>query len=296
VPIDNWHAYQAVLATHPVITKACTSGLVYALGDWTAQVYEGRPLLGFDRARVLRSAIVGLFMHGPLSHYYYQFWETRLPHDGNLANTALQILIDQTFWAVTWNAMYYAALGAMQLESPQQIWKTVSSTWWELLKTGWKLWPLAHIGTYGFVPVEQRVLYVDMVELVWVTVLSAFANAKKEGSQEPATACALPQGSPSSEILRSIETDTQICFETAEGAEGCVTPEAVQALQDELQEDVLRLTVTSLPDEKGELSVSVSMVEGSEAQGKAGGVDVIYAQGTAPERELETSTTQDKEA
>ncbi|KAA8539373.1 hypothetical protein F0562_026065 [Nyssa sinensis] len=37
---------------------------------------------------------------------------------------------------------------------------------------GWKLWPFAHLITYGVIPVEQRLLWVDCVELVWVTILS----------------------------------------------------------------------------------------------------------------------------
>lgn len=39
-------------------------------------------------------------------------------------------------------------------------------------QAGWKLWPFAHLITYGVVPVEQRLLWVDCVELIWVTILS----------------------------------------------------------------------------------------------------------------------------
>ncbi|KAF4347195.1 hypothetical protein G4B88_031212 [Cannabis sativa] len=41
---------------------------------------------------------------------------------------------------------------------------------------GWKLWPFAHLITYGVVPIEQRLLWVDCVELVWVTILSTFCG------------------------------------------------------------------------------------------------------------------------
>jgi hypothetical protein len=40
------------------------------------------------------------------------------------------------------------------------------------LQAGWKLWPFAHLITYGVVPLEQRLLWVDCVELIWVTILS----------------------------------------------------------------------------------------------------------------------------
>lgn len=48
------------------------------------------------------------------------------------------------------------------------------------LQAGWKLWPFAHLITYGLVPVEQRLLWVDCVEIIWVTILSMFANEKSE--------------------------------------------------------------------------------------------------------------------
>lgn len=48
--------------------------------------------------------------------------------------------------------------------------------WCQLLQhcwqAGWKLWPFAHLITYGVIPVEQRLLWVDCVELIWVTILS----------------------------------------------------------------------------------------------------------------------------
>ena len=36
-----------------------------------------------------------------------------------------------------------------------------------LLMSGLKLWPFAHIITYGFIPLENRLLWVDLVEIVW---------------------------------------------------------------------------------------------------------------------------------
>lgn len=48
----------------------------------------------------------------------------------------------------------------------------LASGLWFFLQAGWKLWPFAHLITYGVIPVEQRLLWVDCVELIWVTILS----------------------------------------------------------------------------------------------------------------------------
>ncbi|KAG5553225.1 hypothetical protein RHGRI_011178 [Rhododendron griersonianum] len=51
-------------------------------------------------------------------------------------------------------------------------------------KAGWKLWPFAHLITYGVIPVEQRLLWVDCVELIWVTILSTYSNEKSEAEAD----------------------------------------------------------------------------------------------------------------
>ena len=38
IPLDNWDSYMASLLEHPILVKAVTSGSVYAIGDWVAQV------------------------------------------------------------------------------------------------------------------------------------------------------------------------------------------------------------------------------------------------------------------
>lgn len=52
--------------------QAVISGVVYGLGDFTAQTYEQRSFGDFDFPRTLRSALCGLLAHGPLSHLYYE--------------------------------------------------------------------------------------------------------------------------------------------------------------------------------------------------------------------------------
>lgn len=65
-----------MLRANPVLVKACTSGIVYMLGDWTAQTFEGVALADIKRDRVVRSALAGLLLHGPLSHVWYGVCES----------------------------------------------------------------------------------------------------------------------------------------------------------------------------------------------------------------------------
>ena len=71
----------------------------------------------------------------------------------------------------------------MKMESFETIFSDMKRTTIPLIVSGLKLWPLAHCVTYGLIPVENRLLWVDMVEILWVTILSAQAAATVE--EEP---------------------------------------------------------------------------------------------------------------
>ncbi|XP_071730165.1 protein SYM1-like [Rutidosis leptorrhynchoides] len=178
-PLHNWSAYEEALKENPVLAKMMISGVVYSIGDWIAQCCEGKPLLEFDRTRMFRSGLVGFALHGSLSHYYYYICEALFPFEDWWA-VPVKVAFDQTVWAAVWNSIYYVVLGLMRFESPITIFSELKTTFWPMLMAGWKLWPFAHVITYGVIPVEQRLLWVDCIELIWVTILSTLSNEKSE--------------------------------------------------------------------------------------------------------------------
>jgi len=195
IPLDNWDGYMNVLTLHPIWVKAITSGSVYTLGDTVAQLYEGKTLGEIDRGRVARSAAAGFIGHGPLSHLWYGVSEGFFDWLGweGWWTTFPKITVDQLVWSPIWNGCYIFLLGAMKREALGEIIGTVKSTSFNLITSGLKLWPLAHVVTYGFIPVENRLLWVDLVEILWVTILSreaANADAEKAEAAEAAAEAA----------------------------------------------------------------------------------------------------------
>jgi protein Mpv17 len=92
----------------------------------------------------------------------------------------LKVGFDQTAWAALWNSIYFVTIGLLRLESPVTVWKELRQSFVPMITAGWKLWPFAHLITYGLVPVEQRLLWVDMVEILWVCILATISNEKSE--------------------------------------------------------------------------------------------------------------------
>mmetsp|Transcript_7546 Transcript_7546/g.11416 ORF Transcript_7546/g.11416 Transcript_7546/m.11416 type:complete len:347 (-) Transcript_7546:354-1394(-) len=179
IPFDNWEAYSAVLARSPVETKAVTSATVYTIGDIISQFTEGATIGTLDRMRILRSLLAGLIGHGPLSHVWYNWSDDifeNVFHWTEWWSFFPKVLVDQSTWGPFWNNTYILLLGLMKFESLESIWGDMKRTTIPLIVSGLKLWPLAHCVTYGLVPVENRLLWVDLVEIIWVTILATQAS------------------------------------------------------------------------------------------------------------------------
>lgn len=96
------------------------------------QCYEGKPLFEIDRARTLRSGLVGFTLHGSLSHFYYQFCEELFPFQDWWVVPA-KVAFDQTVWSAIWNSIYFTVLGFLRLESPLSIFKELKATFLPML-------------------------------------------------------------------------------------------------------------------------------------------------------------------
>lgn len=180
IAIDNWNSYSVVLASYPIETKAITSATVYTIGDFIAQRTEGTEMGELDRPRLGRSLIAGLIGHGPMSHVWYGVSENLfqfLHLSSDIWGTGAKVALDQTLWGPFWNNTYILILGILKLNSLETIWGEMKRTTIPLIVSGLKLWPLAHCVTYGLIPVENRLLWVDLVEIIWVTILATTAAA-----------------------------------------------------------------------------------------------------------------------
>eukprot|EP00551_Chaetoceros_affinis_P006944 CAMPEP_0203683522 /NCGR_PEP_ID=MMETSP0090-20130426/47567_1 /ASSEMBLY_ACC=CAM_ASM_001088 /TAXON_ID=426623 /ORGANISM="Chaetoceros affinis, Strain CCMP159" /LENGTH=343 /DNA_ID=CAMNT_0050552671 /DNA_START=664 /DNA_END=1695 /DNA_ORIENTATION=+ len=194
IPVDNWLSYSAVLEQSPLSTKAVTSATVYTIGDMISQATEGKSIGEIDRARVLRSLLAGLIGHGPMSHIWYDWSEEifeNVMHLHGWFGTVIKVAIDQTTWGPFWNNTYILLLGLMKFDKLENIFSEMKRTTIPLIVSGLKLWPLAHVVTYGLIPVENRLLWVDLVEIIWVTILATAAAAPHGVTSEESPVAAI---------------------------------------------------------------------------------------------------------
>lgn len=64
------------------------------------------------------------------------------------------------------------------------MWKEVKSTAWPALTSSWRFWPLIHCFSFSsIIPKDLKLLFIDCMEIIWVTILSTVANKDRQGDE-----------------------------------------------------------------------------------------------------------------
>jgi protein Mpv17 len=185
MPFDLIGYYQQAVQSNPVFYKACTSGVAYCLGDFISQIYQGSTIETVDLPRSARSGAAGFLAHGPLCHYWLEFMETYLDCGGAWYGTGVKVTADLTLFAPILNAVYTLLISALAFRPLKESWNDVKITAWPALRSAWRFWPFVHTLSFShLIPMDLKLLFVDTMEMVWVTILSKVANEDKNAQLE----------------------------------------------------------------------------------------------------------------
>eukprot|EP00816_Leptocylindrus_hargravesii_P010735 CAMPEP_0196808752 /NCGR_PEP_ID=MMETSP1362-20130617/8742_1 /TAXON_ID=163516 /ORGANISM="Leptocylindrus danicus, Strain CCMP1856" /LENGTH=394 /DNA_ID=CAMNT_0042183205 /DNA_START=229 /DNA_END=1410 /DNA_ORIENTATION=+ len=175
LPYDNWRNYENSLVNQPIWTKTSINVIIYLLGDWLSQtVFKKKDILDFDASRTLKNGFIGMCF-GPIVAEYYEFSDWILPVEVGI-NRIYKILMDQTIYLGVKCSIYIAAVGLLNGESVDQVKENVSARIKPVMFTAWKFWPFVHCITYGLIPAQHRILWVNSVDLVWNAILAALSR------------------------------------------------------------------------------------------------------------------------
>eukprot|EP00191_Tetraselmis_sp_GSL018_P005542 CAMPEP_0177603524 /NCGR_PEP_ID=MMETSP0419_2-20121207/15563_1 /TAXON_ID=582737 /ORGANISM="Tetraselmis sp., Strain GSL018" /LENGTH=204 /DNA_ID=CAMNT_0019097311 /DNA_START=477 /DNA_END=1092 /DNA_ORIENTATION=+ len=101
--------------------------------------------------------------------------------------------------------MYTSTILALQGTRPPKIAEEVRLTWWPALSSGWRFWPFVHTVSFSpYVPAELKLLFIDTMEIVWVTILASVVNRKDE-EKVPQVSCTIEPGIEASVPYATIE-------------------------------------------------------------------------------------------
>eukprot|EP01025_Chloroclados_australasicus_P036997 TRINITY_DN3768_c0_g1_i4.p1 TRINITY_DN3768_c0_g1~~TRINITY_DN3768_c0_g1_i4.p1 ORF type:complete len:357 (+),score=0.41 TRINITY_DN3768_c0_g1_i4:46-1116(+) len=177
-----WGAYLYQLQERPMLTKCVTSFIGFSLGDVTAQLLSSTPK--YDFMRTARMAVYGGVIMGPLAHHWFNLLDkVVLPHHPySPAAIVTKAALDQLIQAPIGLTLFYAYQETMQ-GRPHMAGKTIRQKLFPTLLMTWKFWPLAHLINFSVIPLEQRILYVNVVSVIYTCLLSRLASEKPSQSK-----------------------------------------------------------------------------------------------------------------
>eukprot|EP01023_Acetabularia_acetabulum_P009563 TRINITY_DN14317_c0_g1_i2.p2 TRINITY_DN14317_c0_g1~~TRINITY_DN14317_c0_g1_i2.p2 ORF type:complete len:232 (+),score=14.51 TRINITY_DN14317_c0_g1_i2:643-1338(+) len=175
-----WESYLIQLNKRPLFTKCVTSFVGFCLGDVAAQVLSDAT--NYDFMRSVRMALYGGVIAGPLAHYWFNLLDkVVLPsRPFSLAAIITKAMLDQLVQAPIGISIFYAYQETMQGRI-NKVGDVIKNKLLPTLFLTWKFWPLAHLINFAFIPLQQRILYVNVVSVVYTCLLSRLA-AEKPGT------------------------------------------------------------------------------------------------------------------
>eukprot|EP01083_Nonionella_stella_P037904 103245_1 len=171
--------YRKLLVSHPIPTKAITSGVLFFTGDMVCQHYEiteskRKPSDNIQKYNVwrgLKMASYGFFFIAPVLHGWYGFLERRFPGQASRA-VFKKVIVDQSIAAPILNGTFYIAMGMMEWKSYDEIRENLRAKYMKTLFVNYLVWPFVQLSNFYFIPLPFRVPWVNMWGFFYNSFLS----------------------------------------------------------------------------------------------------------------------------
>uniref|UniRef100_A0A8C2RFQ2 Peroxisomal membrane protein 2 n=1 Tax=Capra hircus TaxID=9925 RepID=A0A8C2RFQ2_CAPHI len=152
--------YLRLLRLYPVLTKAATSGILSALGNFLAQLIEKKQKKEncsqkLDVSGPLRYAIYGFFFTGPLGHFFYLLMERWIPSDVPLAGIK-RLLLDRLLFAPAFLSLFFLVMNFLEGQDTAAFTAKMKSGFWPALRMNWRVWTPVQFININYIPVQER--------------------------------------------------------------------------------------------------------------------------------------------
>ncbi|KAK2726192.1 protein Mpv17-like [Artemia franciscana] len=171
-----WKAYLRLLEKHPAKTQIIQTGILMSTGDIISQVgVEKRPVKEIDWKRNGKFSAFGFFLAGPAVRAWYNALDKII---GPLAKRAAlkKMAADQLFFAPSFLTIFVSYMALTQGGGKQEIIQKLKKEYLQILTTNYKIWPAVQMVNFYFVPLQLRILVVQVISLFWNTYLAFVSN------------------------------------------------------------------------------------------------------------------------
>eukprot|EP00629_Pelagomonadales_sp_RCC1024_P009497 CAMPEP_0119285054 /NCGR_PEP_ID=MMETSP1329-20130426/31470_1 /TAXON_ID=114041 /ORGANISM="Genus nov. species nov., Strain RCC1024" /LENGTH=217 /DNA_ID=CAMNT_0007285755 /DNA_START=237 /DNA_END=887 /DNA_ORIENTATION=+ len=179
---EVWADYLTALEANPLPVKMATATCIIGAGDAAAQAIEGlKTSSPLDGGRVARWAFFGFVLQAPWNHAFQNALEAAIPStpDPWTATTALKVGIDQGVQAPVFTALIFLFFAVIEGRGVSAGVDQLRAELAPTLLKNWLVFVPATVVNLGLVPLELRVLFINVVFFFWVIFLSLVINAKE---------------------------------------------------------------------------------------------------------------------
>ena len=99
---------------------------------------------------------------GPGATLWYKFLQRRIVLKSENATIAARVLVDQSVFASTNLFLFLSSMAVMEGSDPKE---KLNNSYWNALQKNWMVWPAVQAINFKLVPLEHRVLVVNIVSL-----------------------------------------------------------------------------------------------------------------------------------
>ena len=106
--------------------------------------------------------LVMIAVFGPGATLWYKFLQKRIVLKSENATIAARVLVDQSVFASTNLFLFLSSMAVMEGSDPKE---KLNNSYWNALQKNWMVWPAVQAINFKLVPLEHRVLVVNIVSL-----------------------------------------------------------------------------------------------------------------------------------
>jgi protein Mpv17 len=196
--------YDGWLHRYPLLTKATTSAMLFGTGDRIAQRIEAyyeddsdtsaieartagsdgtaEGIVSPTVARTMRMMAWGAFIHTPLMHTWYNTVD-RVVKGRGMTAVLKKVVSDMILVAPQMPIWFFTSTQLMEGVPFRDALDVAIVKTPATVAANYSLWPMTNIITFGVVPLEYRLLFVNIVSLGWSAYLSEQASKPVENER-----------------------------------------------------------------------------------------------------------------
>ncbi|KAJ3311314.1 hypothetical protein HDV04_004122 [Boothiomyces sp. JEL0838] len=151
-----------------LITAAFTSGSLYVVGDLINQTVF-TPHKHIDWQQSAKFALIGFTLHGPYFWAGFKFLDRMFGMAKAMPTVLKKAVAGQLLVFPPFSLMFLSYSAILDGKKPIE---NIQSQFVPIFINGCGVWPIANVVNFRFVPIQHRMIYINLVGIGWNTYLS----------------------------------------------------------------------------------------------------------------------------